>query len=53
MRSGVYRYNVYMLDEIKIADYDSLEPQIAAKRITEKIHRTIANKAMLADNRLL
>ena len=53
VRSGVYRYNVYMLDEIKIADYDSLEPQIAAKRITEKIHRTIANKAMLADNRLL
>ncbi|MGI5098248.1 1-acyl-sn-glycerol-3-phosphate acyltransferase [Treponema socranskii] len=52
-RSGVYRYNVYMLDEIKIADYESLEPQIAAKRITKKIHQTIADKAMLVDNRLL
>lgn len=50
-RSGVYRYNIYMLDEIKIADYESLEPQIAAKHITEKIHQTIADKALLVDNR--
>jgi len=53
VRSGIYRYHVYMLDEIKIADYDSLEPQIAAKRITEKIHQTIADKALLVDNRVL
>ena len=47
----MYRYNIYVLDEIKIADYESLEPQIAAKRITEKIHQTIADKAQLVDNR--
>ena len=40
-----------MLDEIKIADYESLEPQIAAKRITEQIHKTIADQALLIDKR--
>lgn len=48
-----YHYDIYILDEIKIADYKRLEPQIASRRITEKIHEQIAGKAMEVDRRII
>src|SRR5574344_166168 len=50
-RSGHYLYNVRKLPEIKIADYESLEPQIAAKRLTDKMHEVIAGAAKAIDNK--
>jgi 1-acyl-sn-glycerol-3-phosphate acyltransferase len=52
-RSGNYHYNIYMLPEIKIADYESLEPQIAAKRLTDKMHEEIADAAKKIDNKIV
>jgi 1-acyl-sn-glycerol-3-phosphate acyltransferase len=50
-RSGKYHYNIFRLPEIKIADYESLEPQIAAKRLTDKMHEEIAEAAKAIDGK--
>lgn len=50
-RQGRYHYCLNVLDEIDIKDYTSLTPQVAAKRLTDKMHSVIANEAMLSDGR--
>lgn len=53
LHQGHYTYNVHVLEEIKIQDYKHLEDQIAARRITEKIHALIAQKALETDGRTI
>ena len=48
-----YHYDIRVLDTIKIQDYASLEPQIAARHLTEEMHRRIAAKALEVDKRIL
>jgi 1-acyl-sn-glycerol-3-phosphate acyltransferase len=48
-----YFYEIHLLPEIKTADYLHMEPQIAAKRLTDKIHKEIADAAFLLDNRVV
>lgn len=50
-RRGRYHYDIHILDEIDINDYFALAPQIAAKRLTDKIHTMIKDKAMQVDGR--
>lgn len=50
-RSGKYHYNIFKLPEISIADYEQFEPQIAAKRLTDKMHEVIAGAAKAIDVR--
>lgn len=50
-RRGMYHYNIFRLPEIRIADYEQIEPQIAAKRITDKMHEVIAEAAKSIDGR--
>lgn len=52
-RAGPYRYDIYLLPQIDIADYANLEPQIAAKRITQKMHEVIAEAAKEIDGRVV
>ncbi|MBP3710786.1 MAG: 1-acyl-sn-glycerol-3-phosphate acyltransferase [Treponema sp.] len=52
-RSGPYVYDIRLLPEIKISDYENLEPQIAAKRLTEKMHNVIAGAAQEIDGRVI
>ena len=49
VRSGCYHYDIRLLPEIKISDYESLEPQIAAKHLTEKMHEVISGAAKQID----
>ena len=46
-----YLYDIHILPQIKIADYKKLEPQIAAKHLTDKMHEVIAAAAKEIDNR--
>lgn len=50
-RRGCYHYDIRLLDEIDINDYLSLTPQIAAKRLADKMHTVIAAEAMQVDSR--
>lgn len=52
-RSGPYVYDIHLLPEIKIAEYKQLEGQIAAKRLTEKMHEVIAGAAQKLDGRVI
>ena len=52
-KNEIYNYDIYFLDEIKVSDYSEFEPQIAARRITDKIHEKIAEKAMEIDGRII
>lgn len=50
-REGRYHYCIHVLDEIDINEYTNLSPQIAAKRLTDKMHDAIAEEAMAQDGR--
>ncbi|MBQ9239024.1 MAG: 1-acyl-sn-glycerol-3-phosphate acyltransferase [Treponema sp.] len=50
-RTERYRYDIYPLEEIKIAHYAALEPQRAAKQLTEAMHTAIATAAFNIDGR--
>lgn len=50
-RSGPYVYDIHVLPQIDISDYDNLEPQIAAKRLTEKMREEISSAALEIDGR--
>lgn len=50
-RRGRYHYDIHVLNEINIEDFAGLTPQIAAKRLTDRIHKEIATAAMRVDNR--
>lgn len=45
VRRGVYHYDINVLPEIKISEYKSMEKQIGAKRLTDDMHKAIADKA--------
>lgn len=52
-RSGAYVYNIHLLPEIKIDEYKKFENQIAAKRLTEKMHEVIASAAKELDGKIV
>ncbi|HAK68166.1 MAG TPA: hypothetical protein DEO40_01535 [Treponema sp.] len=52
-KSEEYHYDVHLLDQIHISEYDGVESQIAARRITEKMHDEIAKAALEVDGRVL
>ncbi len=46
-----YFYDIHVLDEIKISNYSSLESGIAARHLTDDMHKVIAAQAKEIDNR--
>lgn len=52
-RRGRYHYDIHVLKTIDMIDFKNLSPQIAAKRLTDRIHSAIADKAMQIDNRIV
>ncbi|MDD7013801.1 MAG: 1-acyl-sn-glycerol-3-phosphate acyltransferase [Spirochaetales bacterium] len=50
---GIYNYSLYVLDEIDSKDFSDLENQIAARRLTEKIHESISKSAFLHEGIVL
>jgi 1-acyl-sn-glycerol-3-phosphate acyltransferase len=52
-RRGKYHYHILKLPVISIADYEALEPQIAAKRLTDKMHEVIAEAAVKTDGKIV
>lgn len=52
-RTERYFYDICLLPAIELKDYDGLEPQIAARRLTEKMHKRISAEAFMRDNRIL
>ena len=53
LHEGHYVFDIHVLDEIKIEEYKDMEAQIAARRITERIHKEIADTAMAVDGRIV
>ena len=53
LHEGHYVYDIHILDEIKIDEYKNMEAQIAARRLTERIHKEIADTAMAVDGRIV
>lgn len=52
-RTERYFYDICLLPEIELTEYAGLEPQIASRRLTEKMHRRISAEAFMRDNRIL
>ena len=52
-KDDVYRYNLVLLAPIPVQEYKELEPQIAARRMTEQLHAQLAAEALRRDGRPL
>jgi len=53
LHEGHYVYDIHILDEINIDEFKKMEPQIAARRLTERIHKEIADTAKKIDGRII
>ncbi len=52
-KDEIYRYNLFLLPPIPVQDYKNLEPQIASRRMTERMHEVLADEALRRDGRIL
>lgn len=49
----IYHYDIYLLEEIKVSEYNNLESQVAAKRLTKEMHERIASAAEKIDGKVV
>lgn len=52
-KGEIYRYDLVLLPPVRVQDYKELEPQIAARRMTERLHELLAGEALRRDARIL